>query len=123
MQHAVEASPLTDERLEGASLHDVLLDSLPIFLPNAEAVAADRCCHVTGLGAEPIIPSICDTPAVEFPAKSTKNDKNVFIWTMPPAMSSTACAKLRCPAPPLFSSSSNPNHLCSAPTTTPPPPS
>src|SRR5229473_7650246 len=33
---------------------------------------------VTGLGTEPIIPSICDTRAVECPAKSTKNDKNVL---------------------------------------------
>src|SRR6266849_4592406 len=33
---------------------------------------------VTGLGTEPIIPSICDTRAAECPAKSTKNDKNVL---------------------------------------------
>src|SRR5260370_12370975 len=33
---------------------------------------------VTGLGTEPIIPSICDTRAVECPAKSTKNVKNVL---------------------------------------------
>src|SRR5260370_27969731 len=105
MQHAVEASPLTDERLEGASLHDVLLDSLPIFLPNAEAVAADRCCHVTGLGAEPIIPSICDTPAVECPAKSTKNDQNVFIGTGAAAIASPPGAKLRRPPATLSASS------------------
>src|SRR5260370_40235514 len=33
---------------------------------------------VTGLGTEPIIPSICDTRAAECPSKSTKNDKNVL---------------------------------------------
>src|SRR5437867_3868128 len=45
IDHGVEPTPLTDERIEGASLHDVLLDSRTILLPNTEAVGADRCCH------------------------------------------------------------------------------
>ena len=45
IEHGVEPTPLTDERIEGAPLHDLLFHSWTILLPNTEAVGADCCCH------------------------------------------------------------------------------
>src|SRR5207249_11049781 len=77
IEHGVEPTPLTDERIEGASLHDVRLDSRTILLPYTEAVVPDRCGHrLDGIGTcHPFY--FCHTRRRES-SDIDKKDKNVL---------------------------------------------